>query len=345
MNSNITNSNITLNTPTADTFAFWFNNLPTNIISQLFGHSQTAILRAAKDFQLVSPVDMQQSLLEIPLQGNPYTDISFSYSMKNLVNNFFNSIGGQKVLPLFQYLGMLLPKDNSVYVELDTGNSKQEIPSVFFDCTNSEKIIFSKLWAKNNEPPQWFKAEEIVNNLPQDWQLLYLGLMPGRTNSPLKMIFTRNFVNDEHLPCTLQDIENLLAAIHHSPLPADAKTKIPCLTDLNYPEITVSLNLLPDGNFDSRLGMEVFLPEEAVNPEQTLTTQRGLDLLSTLKKWQVADSRADLLPQCCGIFFPPQALNEAESQVQVFLNHIKLQWNEGKALPAKAYIACNSYFR
>ncbi len=345
MNSNITNNNILRNTPTADTFAFWFNNLPTSIVSQLFGDSQTAILQAAKDFHLANPVDMQQSLLEIPLQGDAYTDISFSYSIKNLNNNFFNSAVGQKVLPLFQYLSMLLPEDNSVYVELDTGNSKQGIPSVFFDCTNAEKNIFPKLWAKKNEPPQWFKAEAIVNNLPQGWQLLYLGLMPGRTNSPLKMIFTRAFVNDEHLPCTLPDIENLLTAINHSPLPADAKTKIPCLTDWNYPEITVSLNLLPDGNFDSLLGMEVFFPEEAVNPEQTLTTQRGVNFLNALKEWQIADSRVDLLSPYCGIFFPPQALNDAESQVQVFLNHIKLQWNEDNALPAKAYIACNSYFR
>ena len=345
MNSNITDNNILQNTPTADIFAFWLNSLFADTVAKLFGENPATILEAAKDFQLANPVDMQQSLLEIPLLGTAYTDISFSYSLHNLHNNFFNSTPGKKIQPLFQYLQMLLPADNSVYVELDTGNGNQEIPAVFFDCTDCVETVFSKLWIKGSEPPQWAKAQEIVNNLPQDWQLLYLGLMPSRPDSPLKLIFTKISVNDQHLPCSIEDIETLLKNIQHSPLTKSMKEQLQYLINLNFREITVSLNLMPDNQYDSRLGFEVFVPEEGLDPEKNLESERGKKLLGALTDWQIADERVYLLQECCDIFFPPQAPNCAESQIQAFLNHIKLQWDKDKALPAKAYVACNCYFR
>ncbi len=344
MDSNITKNNM-LNTPTAAMFAFWLNSLPSDSAAKLFGENPATVLQAARDFQLANPVDMQQSLLEIPLLGTAYADISFSYNLDNLHNNFFTSVIGQKILPLFQYLQMLLPEDNSVFVELDTGNGKQEIPAVFFDCTDCTETIFSKLWAKGSEPPQWEKAKEIVSNLPQDWQLLYLGLMPGRPDSPLKLIFTKITVGDRHLPCSTNDMETLLKSIQHSPLTKSMTKKLQYLIDLDFTEITVSLNLMPDNQYDSRMGFEVFVPTEGTNPEETLETERGQKLLKALTNWQMADERVNLLQECCDIFFPPQTINCAETQIQAFLNHVKLQWDEEKPLPAKAYIACNSYFR
>ena len=188
-------------------------------------------------------------------------------------------------------------------------------------------------------------TKEIVFNIPQDWQLLYLGLMPGRPDSPLKLIFTKITVDDRHLPCSTDDMETLLKNIHHSPLTASMKEKLQYLIDLDFTEITVSLNLMPDNRYDSRIGFEVFVPEEGINPEETLKTERGQKLLKALTDWQMADARVNLLPECCDIFFPPPSPNCAEAQIQAFLNHIKLQWDKDEPLPAKAYIACNSYFR
>ncbi|MBQ0067457.1 MAG: hypothetical protein KBS60_04695, partial [Phascolarctobacterium sp.] len=231
-------------------------------VSQLFGKNNNTLLNAAQDFQLANPVDMQQILLEIPLLNSAYTDISFSYNTKNLQNNFFPSVAGQKIMPLFHYLTLLLAQDNNVYIELDTGKGNNTIPSIYFDCTNCEKTLFSKLWLKNMEPPQWQYARQLVNNLPENWGLLYLGLMPGRPNSPLKIIFTKTTINEQHLPCSFQDIDILLEAIQHKPLTTSIKEKIKHLTDLNFPEITVSLNLFPDNKFDNLLGIEIFVPEE-----------------------------------------------------------------------------------
>lgn len=344
MNSNITTNNILRPTLPAATFAFWLNNLPTTITSKLFGNNCPSLLQAVKDFQLANPVDMQQILLEIPLLGTPYTDISFSYNVNTFFNNFFYSIPGQKIQPLFQYLNMLLPKENNVYIELDTSKNN-EIPSVYIDCTNCEKIILSKLWKKDTEPPQWQKAQQIINNLPENWQLLYLGLMPGRSNFPLRIIFTTATANNQHLPCSVQGIDILLEAIKHQPLIPSIREKIKFLNDLEFSEITVSLNLFPNNKYDSLLGFEIFVPEENISPELSLTTPRGQKLLKTLTNWQTADDRIKLLHQCCGIFFPPQFNGCAESQVQVFLNHIKLQCDNQIILPTKAYITCNNYFR
>lgn len=323
---------------------FWLNSLNKKTVTQLLGNSIPAFLQTAHSYTLNGPADMIQVLLEIPLLGESGCDTSLSYSLDLFRHTGFSNQEGRKVQPLFQYLTMLTDKPISVFIEMDTSQNSR-IPAVFIDCTECVEPVFTKLWAPDAKPPQWDRAYEICGQLPKDWELLYVGFMPGRTQSPLRLIFTRATVNEQHLATDIENVEELCKAIGYPNLNNDMKEKIHRLNELEFPEITICIDLMPDLSYGPVLGMEVMVLKEKTEPEETLNTPRGHALLQQLQLWQGTDDRINLLPQCCGIFFPPQLAGYMETQMQCFLNHVKLRWDKGTPLPAKAYIALNSYFR
>lgn len=328
----------------ADNFKFWLAQQQPHNLSRLLGTDVSGIIKATENFEPAVGVDMMQALLEIPLLGNPCADLSLSYDSKSFRTNYFTSEIGSKILPLFRYFSMLLPDNNLMFIEMDT-SKHNEIPAVFLDCIDHKDLIFERLWQKGAEPPQWHYAWNLTKNLPPPWKLLYIGFLPNRQEIPLKLIFAKLNGEGDYLPNTQEDIEKLLNHLGHSPLPEDAQEKLNFLFSSQYNRITVSVDLLANNEFGPILGMEVFLPENLDNPQDMLNTEQGKTLLNQLQKWQLADDRVQCLSPCCGIFFPPQKAQYMESQIQVFLNHIKLRWQDGKPLPIKAYLAVNSYFR
>lgn len=328
----------------ADNFKFWLTQQQPHNLSRLLGTDVSGIIKVTENFEPAVGVDMMQALLEIPLLGNPCADLSLSYDSKSFRTNYFTSEIGNKILPLFRYFSMLLPDNNLMFIEMDT-SKHNEIPAIFLDCIDHKGLIFERLWQKGAEPVQWNRAWELTKKLPPPWKLLYIGFLPNRQEIPLKLIFAKLNGEGDYLPNTQEDIEKLLNHLGHSPLPEDAQEKLNFLFNLHHNRITVSVDLLPNKQFGPILGMEVFLPENLDTPQDMLNTEQGKTLLNQLQKWQLADDRAQCLSPCCGIFFPPQKEHCLESQIQVFLNHIKLRWLDGQPLPIKAYLAINSYFR
>ncbi len=333
-----------LKSANADNLQFWLQQQDAQTLEKLLGKNRDELLRTAKDFEPALGVDILQSLIEIPLLGEPCADISFSYDSKDFRTNYFNSEAGRRIQPLFQYCSLLINDSNPLFVEIDTSRHNP-VPGIFLDCLKYGDVIFERLWQKGAEPAQWNRVRTLIRNLPGLWQLLYVGFMPNRQDIPLKLIFVRLDRENNYLPNSPEDIKALLDYLGHEPLPRDAREKLNALKNLGFDKITVSMDMLPNGSFGPVLGTEIFLLEDLDTPQELLNTEEGKKLIQQLHDWGLADGRTEQLSRCCGIFFPPRNFQCMESQFQVFPNHIKLRWQDGRPLPAKAYLSVNSYFR
>lgn len=333
-----------LRSANADNLQFWLQQQEPQTLDELFGRNLDELIRTAKDFEPALGVNVLQTLVEVPLLGAPCADISFGFDTQDFRTNYFNSEAGRRIQPLFHYCSLLVEESNPLFIEIDTSRHNP-VPGIFLDCLKFGEVIFDRLWQKGAEPPQWNRVRNLTRNLPDLWQLLYMGFMPNRQDIPLKLIFVRLDQENEYLPNIPEDVEALLTYLGHGSLPQDAQEKLNALKDLGFNKITLSMEMLPDGSFGPILGTEIFLPEDLETPQELLNTEGGQKLLRRLQDWQLADGRAERLANCCGIFFPPKNLQCMESQIQVFPNHIKLRWQEGRPLPAKAYLSVNSYFR
>ena len=333
-----------LKSANADNLQFWLQQQEPQTLDELFGKNLDELIRTAKDFEPALGVNVLQTLVEVPLLGAPCADISFSFDTLDFRTNYFNSEAGRRIQPLFHYCSLLIRESNPLFIEIDTSRHNP-VPGVFLDCLKYGDMIFERLWQKDAEPPQWNRVSALVRNLPNLWQLLYVGFMPNRQDIPLKLIFVRLDRENNYLPNNPEDIATLLDYLGHEPLPQDAREKLKVLKDLDFNKITVSMEMLPNGSFGPILGTEIFLPEDLENPQELLNTEKGQKLVRQLQNWELADRRTELLTDCCGIFFPPRNFQCMESQFQVFPNHIKLRWQDGQPLPAKAYLSVNSYFR
>jgi len=336
------NSEIRTKLNLEDILRWWLITLQPGIGELYFSRNMDAFFSVIRCYGLERLPQYAQTLWEFPLLGITHCDISFCYNQKIMDGNRFVNPEGKRIEPLLRHLISLCPYlDIWTNVKVPRTKDQLKIPSVFLNVTNNMPVIMERTWARGAEPTQWKKLQDIWSNLVPGWEMHYIGLMPGRINNPLRLIFKRRGNSGQTESASLDEVRELLANVGFRYLEMDTKVKLKQLEQLGFKEWEISFDLYPDNSFGELLEVEISMVEDGVNPVQLATSAKLQNLQINLQRWGLADERIEYLQNligCKDLQFYDEAIS---AFVYTFLSHIKLRWNGITPLPAKAYLTHN----
>ena len=318
----------------SEIIAHWLSQIPPQSIPKLFGSGAQKLITAAQEYDL--ELTKYNALVEIPLSGAPGADISFCFWKKLLEKTSFTTPQLQKLSPLMRHLLQFLQDEEMVFLELDTASleGKNKLPSIFWDCATGQDKIWDGLWAPGGAPRQWEQAKDLCKSIPKEWQLYHLGFMPGRSNAPLRLIFTLR----EDDSCSFNNAKELLNSLDYKDIPLDMKNKLQTAAELGYLNWGIDLDLEPDGTLGNTLGAEIIGLTSEIPPAHSLTHPNAVKMFRRLQDWGLANELWQELQNCAGEFVIAPAWTSSKGMLWVFLNHFKLRWIKGEPQVAKAYL-------
>jgi len=320
----------------------WLNILQPGIADRCFGHNMDTLLSVIDCYRLERLPQCAQSLWEFPLLGEAHCDFSFCYDRETMMGNRFLQEEGGRIGSLLWHLFNLTP-DVDIWTEIDIPKNRNQlkIPAVFLNVSNDMQIILDRTWVPGSEPPQWAKLKDIWHNLVSGWKMHYIGLMPGRANNPLRLIFKRQEIKGQTEEACLENVQELLENVGYPVLAEDAKNKLRQLEQLGFKEWEISFDLYPDNSFGEILGVETAMVEDGANPFQLTNSDKWQDLQRILLQWGLADERIRDIKGLLGSQDLQFLGEKVRALVYTFMSHIKLRWKGETPLPAKAYLTHN----
>ncbi len=280
--------------------------------------------------------------LEIPLAGQSYTDIPFVYYFKDaLRENAVKPVLGVS-LPLIRKIAPLYHPDHAFFIEFDTGSRNQTSnPSLFFKIYSEETAgkILTVLQEENPNSRQWASFAKTWEQNKSRCFLRQLGLMPGRDNLPVRVVFRINEKKQEG--DTAKDLLTFFNTFDFPFFSPDVLEKLRTISRINFDNpcpiwYFLNLDLLPDGTWGKTVGLEIF--QTVLDKYKTVTTPiHRKKVVQLLKDWQLTDGRINLINECEKILLLTDEETKENFLFSYQLSHFKLRWHDGKPLPAKAY--------
>lgn len=281
--------------------------------------------------------DMLNFYGEIPFLGSQELDISCQYlaslfAKGNAFRRHELEMQGELFTAYSQRLAAALPnayKDKSMFLEADTSRAGYDTLSVFYNVENEYlDVVLPMLFAKEHYPDMLQEVRRLVALLEPFAKLWQVGFMQSRENKPLRLVFDLNN----------QDIDCILVALR---IPSAAKIRmhVEALVECDVCLITMlNLDLIPGVGVGSTLGLEMTLKSVLPERQKQLCKTKGYEEFKhQLLKCGVADQRVHCLEKCIFSRVAPDSY-QAPYHMYSVISHFKLQWKNGKQLPAKAYL-------
>ena len=319
----------------------WFNSMDKDLRLTLFGPSLAKVYATAKTGKIATDQIKLSGLPEIPLSGPAYTDYSLSYILDSVLKGDIVNSALNDTLPLIKKIATVVPVKKSLFMEFDAGSGNDTAhPSLFFKTGKPDSAdgLIALFKQESPHPRRWEMFEKIWGQIKGQWRLVYIGLMPRRKDSPVRIILSPDTQQPHDNP--VEELEALFTALGY-PFPhSDVLQKFDVIWQINRTipysaSYTLCLDLLPDGTWGKTIGMEIF--QELLNGKKQIIASYREKLIHQFRDWQLADERVNLLGDCEKMLLIPDSETEKKYLLCSYLNHFKLRWQDDNPLPVKAY--------
>ena len=304
----------------------------------LFGDS-AALVRPVIEKCLIGDV-YPSFYVEFPLKGTPSFDVLTVYSEIPPGTKFAPGCG-------FGYQAMYdwfssLPSGHgtSCALEMDTSTGETERAGIYFQYRSKTELIapFLKSVGEEKRLSSYMK---LLNNLPSGMPPAYIGLFPGRENSPMRIggYMQNNLIREiAKRPALLGECFDAINFKAYDDNMIEYCREIFALA----PGIDFQFDVYPDGNLGDVFGLSFSFNN--IRPSQAVECMKsgvGAKFMTLLESRGLADDRWKLIADAAlgkGVPFERSDGNLGLFALIIHFNYAKIKFRAGKAVSAKFYL-------
>lgn len=304
---------------------------------QLFGDSLERVRKAVPEF--LGNGSFPDIYLEFPLSGEPFIDISLTAVMDDTSEaSYIASPLAKDTDSMIEYIRAAYGKypDVSGGFEIDTRSADPGPAAVHFQPREHTELAAGFCEA-TGEPLYGQLYEEMVRRLKDSWEPSYFGLFRGRPGFPLRV--GGYLCQGEISRCT-DDPERIVRTFEA----AGFKTyddqmieQIVAVMSLTPTQNEFQFDIFPDGTvgdiFSLSTNFDIGQPGDVL---ASLKDGYGADYFDLLKKWDIADSRLEKVPEA--VFANMLPLGNMAVTFSAFPQWFKVRWKDSKLQQAKGYL-------
>ena len=278
--------------------------------------------------------------LEFPLLGKPAFDLLAGYTCVKPGDRFAPGagLGCQTMFDFLASLPELTGETAACGFEMDLSDGETQHPGLYFQF-HEQKNLIGPFLRSVGEDGRLSAYRTICERLPPEWQPAYVGIFPGRPETPTRI---GGYLNKDRIKeCGEGDMlaKNLRCAGFTA---FDRDVLDRCRTFLHgMNSADFQFDILPDGSLSDVFGLAVFIPRG--QPEQVreeMRTGLSAEKLRLLRDWGLADERTEKLAGAAYARSIPIETADGTSALlalTVSMNCLKVKFCGGKAHPAKFY--------
>lgn len=284
--------------------------------------------------------------LEFPLAGAPWLDILISHGNGRFLPYTADTAKRWHKMPFgaaFKWaIDYMQDKDFAFGTEFDLSLQKDGLPTPGFYIDNADNDgLLRGVMSALNESSRTQALLGYLAQTPPGWTRYYLGFMPGRPDSPLRLGF---MIDTERIKEYQENLMLLAADLQVLGFSAFDTAMLKEITNPVFGSFSweLQLDLYPDGTIGPVLGL-IYSFHNGGNNEsiRQLDTDRIQLLMQHLKEQRLIDDRWHRLPEC--LFYKKHLYITEEWQmafcgISCSLNVLKIKWKNKNPQPAKFYL-------
>lgn len=277
---------------------------------------------------------------EVPLKGAPGMDLSCRYPIasflqRNPLNanmlkscgDFFHSFAKEqhKLLPAITPLSYC-------YLETDTASGVSDKTALFLNIAGKlVPDLLPKVMEWQQHADSLPKVNAYLQQVKPEAGLWYIGFMNSREQTPLRLVL--HSLNRK--PMELLTVAERLGKVQAA---EQMKQFAALLEKTGFCSFFLDVDVMPDGSLGDTVGLEILMPKPIPQQQKEILLLPAFkELFSLLQTTGAADERLELLTDCIFSMKAPDNFQKPYILLSK-LSHIKLSWQQGKLLPAKAYL-------
>lgn len=312
--------------------------------AELFGECGSLLRSAAENAMIENSLPC--FYLEFPLSGNPCTDLVVLYEEVASDSRFAhgNGFGYQEMLDWYS----TLPVDRGYAMgfEVDTGTGQTDKAGIYFQPRSSTELIkpFLKTVGEESRASSYLAVSE---HLPSHMPSAYIGLFPGREESPMRIggyTSPDTSIMLAESPGVLRDaFEAIGFTAWDDEMLAICRDLYSVAEDTDY-----QFDIYPDGSLGDTFGLDMSLrhihPNEAV---RWIEQGNGKEIFIKLKNYGLIDDRYKKIPGASfakGIPVTKEDGHAALLGLSCRFSYVKVKFKAGKPMPAKLYLRLNAFY-
>jgi hypothetical protein len=307
----------------------------------LFG-GDVLLARPAFERMLIGN-DFPRLYLEFPLMGTPGFDVLAGYNHVDK-GAVFREGAGYGRQDMFDWFAEVCESGTSASVgfEVDSSAGRTDVAGVYLQQRRKTELVGSYL-SSLGEEVRTASYHSVRERLPKGWGPSYVGLFPGRANTPMRI---GGYLSPRAQARCADDPECLRGCLEQAGFASYTDEMLLRCSRLMgiAPSVDFQLDIFPDGSLGSTFGLSLSFNE--VSPHESracLESGYGSCLMGLLESWGLVDER---WRHVAGIPFARRIGYEREDggvgrlALCIALNFVKVKFTDGVAQPAKFYVMC-----
>ena len=281
--------------------------------------------------------------IEFPLLGQPCFDLLSVHGPVEPGSQFAPDAG-------FGYQGMFdwyadaRQSNDSIScgIELDTSTGETERAGVYLQQRAHHELVapFLESIGESGRAQSYLDA---LSRMPEGWPPAYIGLFPGRPNTPMRI---GGYMNANELAHCADDPAYLGNRFRHIGFSAfDEPMLERCAEFMRLaPSVDFQFDIMPDGSLGDTFGLSLSfnetVPREA---QECMETGYGAQLMHTLQNWNLADDRWKLIAGAAfarHVGYEKDDGSEGRFALCIRFNYAKVKFKDRTPQPAKFYLTC-----
>jgi hypothetical protein len=311
---------------------------------ELFGSSGQLLHNAAE--KAMTGKNTPGYYLEFPLGGKPYADLLVLYRRisSDLQLDPGCGFGYRKMLEWYS----TLPSVSGFFIgfEMDTGSGPADKAGIYFQPRTSPELVKPFLESVGEEKRASYYFA-ISDRLPSHMPSAYIGLFPGRPDSPMRIGGYMNAETSKNMAENPAFLRKTFEAVGFRAWDEEMLSicrnlySVAGRTDFQF-------DILPDGSLGDTFGLSI--SANHIRPAETtqwLEVGDGSRIMAKLKAYGLIDDRYKKLAGAS--FAKGIPVEQGDGRVRLLtlssrFNYVKVKFKAGKPITAKFYLRLKADF-
>lgn len=306
----------------------------------ILGTDPVPMIEMAKEYDVGGPLSY---FAEAPLMGTPGLDLSVQYPAWLFEND--NPLADSELLGaegefLHQYAGIIkefapdLLEACFTHLEADTSLGSASRVATFINLPGASSQLLPKLMELRGESGRTEAIEKLLSSVEHTSFLWHVGFMDSREEKPIRLTLYISKPGAEGLELLKETAKTLgcKGFLRYGMRRLEQVNKFGLFSYI------MDIDVMPNGTVGDVVGVELLPREEkSFGQQMMMATDAYKEFVALLKKWDLADSRIDCLPNAVWAQNAPDP-QQPIYYMKSYISHFKLRWNKGKAMPIKVYL-------
>lgn len=282
---------------------------------------------------------------EFPLLGEPCFDLLSVHGSVESDDRFAPGAGFGYQAMLNWFAGICRQYESlGCGIELDLSVGETERAGVYLQQRDRHELVEPFL-ASVGEMERAKDYLDVLGRMPKGWPPAYVGLFPGRCETPLRI---GGYMSHDELTHCGNNPSYLGECFRQVGFSAFDDAMLERCSEFMWlaPSVDFQFDILPNGQLGDTFGLSLSFnetkPREA---KECMESGYGARLMQTLQNWSLADDRWKLI---AGAAFARHVGYERDDGTEgrfalcIRFNYAKVKFRAAEPQPAKFYLACSA---